>query len=575
MSTPQRTFWELELKEGLKPSEISFSAYVGAVPEEILGLIGWVSLGRLDLPATANRITKKRSMTEQLQYQNTIGEERLRLKADHERDVFWLADSTISKLYYVTPSYEKVWGQSLDILYANPSSRLEAIVPHDRPRVLSAIQKAGINDYNEEYRILRPDGSTRWIWDRAFSIRNRNGVIDQVAGIAEDVTERKHLEEELRQAQKMEAVGRLAGGIAHDFNNLLTVITGYSELLLTRPNLAESDRDMIQQIKKSGERAASMTRQLLAFSRRQMLVPEILDLNSLINSLGEMLRRIIGEDIELELQLDSQLGSVTADPGQIQQVLMNLVVNARDAMPQGGNLSIHTGNVEWSDDLRQRHPDAKPGPYALMTVADTGIGISPSVQEHLFEPFFTTKGVGKGTGLGLSTVYGIVKQSNGLIEVESSPGHGASFKIYLPLGQSLPKRRSREKNVIQPAPAHQTILVVEDEELVRSMTRTLLQGAGYTVLVGKDGLDAMEISKNHKGLIHLLLSDVVMPRMNGQTLYQKMSAERPDMKVLFTSGYSDSALFRHGMADSPVTILLKPYTQEALLTHVRETLAQE
>jgi PAS domain S-box-containing protein len=514
-------------------------------------------------------------MQDQLDRQNAIDEQRLRLTADHARDVFWLADSTNSKLFYVSPSYEEIWGQSLAILYENPGSRLEAIVPQDRPRILSAIQKAGFKDYNEEYRILRPDGSTRWIWDRAFSIRDRNGVIDQVAGIAEDVTERKHLEEELRQAQKMEAVGRLAGGIAHDFNNLLTVITGYSDLLLAQSNLSETDRDMIQQIKKSGDRAASMTRQLLAFSRRQMLMPEILDLNSLINSLGEMLRRIIGEDIELDLDLDSQLGSVTADPGQVQQVLMNLVVNARDAMPQGGRLVVQTANVHWSDDLKQRHPDAKPGSYALVSVTDTGIGISPNVQEHLFEPFFTTKGVGKGTGLGLSTVYGIVKQSNGLIEVDSVPGQGASFKIYLPLGQNLPKRRSREKPVNRPAKAQETVLVVEDEELVRSMTCTLLQGAGYSVLVGKDGLDAIEVSRKHQGPIHLLLSDVVMPRMNGQSLYQKLAAERTEMKVLFTSGYTDSALFRHGMTDFPVTILLKPYSQESLLTHVQETLTQE
>ncbi len=514
-------------------------------------------------------------MQEVLERQNTIDEGRLRLTADHARDVFWLADSTISKLFYVSPSYEKVWGQSLALLYENPDSRLEAIVPQDRPRILSAIQKNGIKDYNEEYRILRPDGSTRWIWDRAFSIRDPNGAIDQVAGIAEDVTERKHLEEELRQAQKMEAVGRLAGGIAHDFNNLLTVITGYSDLLLSQSSLAEADRDMIQQIKKSGDRAASMTRQLLAFSRRQMLVPEILDLNCLIDSLGEMLRRIIGEDIELHLQLDPQLGSVTADPGQVQQVLMNLVVNARDAMPQGGKLVIQTANVHWSEDLKQRHPDAKLGSYALISVADTGIGISPNVQEHLFEPFFTTKGVGKGTGLGLSTVYGIVKQSNGLIEVHSKPDQGACFKIYLPLGQSLPKRRSRDKFVSKPTIAQETILVVEDEELVRSMTCTLLQGAAYRVLVAKDGLDAIDVSRNHRGPIDLLLSDVVMPRMNGQSLYQKLSGERPEMKVLFTSGYTDSALFRHGMADSPVTILLKPYTQESLLTHVREVLTQE
>lgn len=518
------------------------------------------------------------SMQNHLQRQHAplpMGEDRLRLLTENTRDVFWLADPGISKLYYVSTSYETVWGQSLDVLYRNPGSRLEAIVPQDRPRVLASIRKAGILGYNEEYRILRPDGSTRWIWDRAFPVLDENGVIDRVAGIAEDVTERKRLEDELRQSQKMEAVGRLAGGIAHDFNNLLTVITGYSDLLLASAPLPAAARDMIQQIKKSGDRAASMTRQLLAFSRRQMLVPEVIDLNSLIDSLSEMLPRVIGEDIELELLLDPKLGSVTADPGQVQQVLMNLVVNARDAMPMGGKLIIQTTNVEWNEGLSQRHADAKPGPYVLMSVTDTGIGISAEVKEHLFEPFFTTKGVGKGTGLGLSTVYGIVKQSNGLVEVHSKPGQGASFMIYLPLGESIPKRRSREKLVGKPAPVQETILVVEDEEMVRTMTCTLLQRAGYTILEGKNGLDAIEVSQKHTGPIHLLLSDVVMPRMNGQSLFQKLAPQRPEMKVLFTSGYTDSALLRHGMADFPAAILLKPYTQEALLTHVQECLAQE
>src|SRR5229473_650861 len=354
---------------------------------------------------------------------------RSRLVNENGRDVFWLADPPISKLFYVSPSYETVWGQPLDLLYRNPSSRLEAIDPQDRPQVLASIQKAAISGYSAEYRILRPDGSMRWIWDRAFPIRDEKGIIAQVAGIAEDVTERKRLEDELRQSQKMEAVGRLAGGIAHDFNNLLTVITGYSDLLLTTSGLPESARDMVGHIKKSGDRAASLTRQLLAFSRRQMLVPEVIDLNALIESLSEMLRRVIGEDIELELLLDPTLGPVTADPGQVQQVLMNLVVNARDAMPLGGKLTIETANIDWNEELQRRHADAKPGALALLSVADNGAGISAHVKEHLFEPFFTTKEVGKGTGLGLSTVYGIIKQSNGLIEVQSEAGQGACFKV--------------------------------------------------------------------------------------------------------------------------------------------------
>jgi PAS domain S-box-containing protein len=491
---------------------------------------------------------------------------------ENGRDVFWLADPLISKLFYVSPSYELVWGQPLEVLYRNPSSRFEAIDPQDRPHVLAAIQNAAITGYNAEYRILRQDGTMRWIWDRAFPIRSEDGVVGQVAGIAEDVTERKRLEDELRQSQKMEAVGRLAGGIAHDFNNLLTVITGYSDLLLAASGLPPSARDMIQHIKKSGDRAAALTRQLLAFSRRQMLVPEVVDLNALIESLSEMLRRLIGEDIELELLLDSSLGAVTADPGQVQQVLMNLVVNARDAMPLGGKLTIETVNVEWNDELQRRHIDAKPGPLVLFSVADNGTGISPEVKDHLFEPFFTTKEVGKGTGLGLSTVYGIVKQSNGLIEVQSEAGQGACFRVYLPRSVSFSKRRSPENPKKESKPTHETVLVVEDEDLVRSMACTILQGAGYTVLEGKSGMEALEVSRKHQGPIHLLLSDVVMPRMSGQTLFQKLAPKRPEMKVLFTSGYTDSALYRHGMTDMPAAILLKPFSPDALLGHVQETL---
>jgi two-component system cell cycle sensor histidine kinase/response regulator CckA len=387
--------------------------------------------------------------------------------------------------------------------------------------------------------------------------------------------ELKRLEEELRQAQKMEAVGRLAGGIAHDFNNLLTVITGYSDLLLLNGDLPASGRDMLQQIKKAGDRAAALTRQLLAFSRRQMLVPEVIDLNSLVTSFSQMLRRVIGEDIELILHLEPKLDAVTADPGQVQQVIMNLVVNARDAMPRGGRLTIQTANVSLDDDLQQRHAVAKPGPFALLSITDTGTGITPEVKEHLFEPFFTTKGVGKGTGLGLSTVYGIVKQSNGLIEVVSEPGHGACFRVYLPQAQSTPRRRSREKVLAKPASAKGTILVVEDEDQVRAMTCTLLQKAGYTILEGRNGPDAIQASDEHSGPIDLLLTDVVMPKMNGRSLYQKLAARRPEMKVLFVSGYTDSALFRHGMTDSPAAILLKPFTPEALLAHVGETLLQD
>jgi two-component system, cell cycle sensor histidine kinase and response regulator CckA len=386
-----------------------------------------------------------------------------------------------------------------------------------------------------------------------------------------DVTGRRHLEEQLRQAQKMEAVGMLAGGVAHDFNNLLTIITGYSQLILN--NLAANDRNhsSAEQIMKAADRAATLTKQLLAFSRRQVLQPKILDLNKLIGGLSTMLRRLIGEDVELKLDLRQELGQVSADPGQVEQVLMNLVVNARDAMPQGGTLTIETANVQLAENYSGRHLAVKPGPYTLIAVSDTGTGMDEATQARLFEPFFTTKGMGRGTGLGLSTVFGIVKQSGGGVEVYSVPNRGTSVKVYLP---RLDQPVSLESSETQQAAARgtETILLVEDDEMVRSLVRETLARDGYRVLDTSDPLEARRIAEGFRGKIHLLITDVVMPKVSGRELAEQVTRRRPQIKVIYMSGYTDTAIVNSGILQKEVAFLQKPFTPGVLTLKVREVL---
>jgi len=379
-------------------------------------------------------------------------------------------------------------------------------------------------------------------------------------------------EEQLRQAQKMESIGTLAGGIAHDFNNLMTAVTGYSDLAL-RGSLDESLRGKIEQIKKAGERAATLTRQLLAFSRKQMLQPKVLDLNSVVNGLIKMLPRLIGEHIDVNLKLSSSLGRIKADPGQIEQVLMNLAVNSRDAMPQGGCLTIETRNVHLSEPIKKVGSTIEPGHYVLLSVSDCGCGMDAETQEQIFEPFFTTKGVGKGTGLGLSTVYGIVKQSGGNVLVNSEPGKGTKFKIYLPRVDEV-----EQSEIGEQAPAvsrgKETILLVEDEEQVRNLSKEILEAYGYSVLVAPDGHTGLLLGKEFPGHIHLVLTDVIMPQMGGKELIEKLKPLRPDSKVLFMSGFTDDAIIHHGVSDDGVFFLQKPFSTECLATKVREVLDQ-
>ena len=389
---------------------------------------------------------------------------------------------------------------------------------------------------------------------------------------AEHEAEHKKLEQQLQVSQKMEAIGILAGGVAHDFNNLLSVILSYTEFAMQKLREDNPLKDDLLEVKKAGQRAAVLTQQLLAFGRKQLLQPVPLNLNQVAEGVEKMLRRILGEDIDFVQVLAPDLGVVRADPGQIEQVLMNLVVNARDAMSAGGKLTIETSNVELDEEYVAHHVSVKPGPYVQLAVTDTGCGMDEQTKTQLFEPFFTTKEKGKGTGLGLSTVYGIVKQSGGNIWVYSELGLGTTFKIYLPRELSVRATATRLRAIVEPATGTETILVVEDEEALRQIARRSLEAAGYTVLTAGAGDEALLISAQHAGIIHLLLTDVVMPRMSGKALAQAFLKTRPTTKVLYMSGYADNAFVHHGVVDEGTNFIGKPFTATDIAHKIRSVL---
>jgi PAS domain S-box-containing protein len=407
----------------------------------------------------------------------------------------------------------------------------------------------------------------------ATPLYNSGSAVLGCVEVLRDITERKRAEEQLRQAHKMEAIGQLAGGVAHDFNNLLMAIIGYSELLLARLREGARLRRHVQEIKKAGERAAALTRQLLAFSRRQVLVPQVLDLNSVVSNMQKMLRRMIDEDIDLLTVPASDLGQVRADPGQVEQVIMNLAVNARDAMPEGGNLTLETANVALDESYTRNHIDVLPGRYVMLAVRDTGSGMDAETLSHIFEPFFTTKEEGKGTGLGLATVYGIAKQSGGHIEVSSEPGQGTTFRVYLPRIEAACEPAARGAPAEEMPRGTETVLLVEDDVVVCELLREMLQGSGYTVLEAGGARQALRMGERYAPRpIHLLLADVVMPEMSGPQLADHLARVYPKMKVLYISGYTDAAVARHGKLSTKAPYLQKPFAPEVLARKVREVL---
>lgn len=387
-----------------------------------------------------------------------------------------------------------------------------------------------------------------------------------------DITQHKHLEDQLRQAQKLEAVGRLAGGVAHEFNNLLTVITGYSVLLLDALDPDNPLHQDLEQIKRASDRATLLTSRLLGFSRKQVVQLKVLDLNAVIAELDKMLRHLIGEDIKVSSVFGKELGRVEADPGQIEQIIMNLAINARDAMPQGGTFSIETANLDADEAFSRQHPDVQPGTYVMLTIGDTGYGMDEETVSHIFEPFFTTKGPDRGTGLGLSTVYGIVEQYGGAIEVDSNPGQGTVFRIYLTRVEEQVESSQPGEYPGASLRGHETVLLVEDEDEVRNLASRVLLQSGYTLLEARNGEEALLMCELHEGSIHLLVTDVVMPGMNGRELSERLVPLQPQVKVIYISGYTDDVVVHHGVSETNSAFLQKPFEPEVLARKVREVL---
>lgn len=531
----------------------------------VRGLIGLVLL--FDLYAIYQQLQIYR-----MRHQLMEREQLFRLISENAADMIAVVDTNGKRLYN-SPAYERILGYTQEELAS--TSPLEQVHPDDRAKVEEAAKEARAGGVGRsiEYRMRHKNGTWRQMESTANTVCNAQGKVESLIIVNRDITDRRHLEEQFRQAQKMEAVGRLSGGVAHDFNNLLGVIIGYSEFLQERLDVSDSLRASVEEILKAGKRAASLTRQLLAFSRQQVLDPKVLDLRVAVADMEKLLQRLIGEDIELTTVLDPQLGKVKADQGQLEQVIMNLAVNARDAMPQGGKLTIHLENTVLDQDYVRRYPyPVLPGPYVLLRVGDTGTGMDAETKARAFEPFFTTKEKGKGTGLGLSTVYGVVKQSGGYIDVESALGAGTTFKIFLPRVHQEVAAERQHVDASATGRGNETILIAEDETSLRTLTSSTLEMSGYKVLQAKDGFEALEVSRKHDGAIDLLLTDIVMPGMGGRALAEELGRERKEMRIVYMSGYTGQAVGSQGPVEPGSFYLHKPFTRQALMQKIREAL---
>jgi PAS domain S-box-containing protein len=497
-----------------------------------------------------------------------ISEERYRTL--FERNMAGVFRSTLEgKMLECNDAFAHMFGYEREELLALPAHVLYPGGQQERAaRMATFLRRGAASNYEITYR--RKDGRLVHAIQNVAIVKDEHGN-DVTEGTVVDVTERLNLEEQLRQSQKMEAIGRLAGGVAHDFNNLLTVIKGYTELLLDSYGEADPRRGELEEVRKAADRAGALTRQLLAFSRQQVLAPRTLNLNQVVQSMDGLLRRLLGESIELSTLLGPEVGQVRADPGQLEQVLMNLAINARDAMPRGGKLTIGTANTEIDEMYAREHPTITPGSYVLLAVSDTGQGMDAETQAHIFEPFFTTKEQGKGTGLGLSTVYGIVKQSGGDIWVYSELGVGSTFKVYLPQVDAPAEAVSTHPGGRRTV-GSETILVVEDEDGVRALVRKFLERSGYKVLEASNGDQALGIVQEHGHGIDLLLTDVVLPRMSGSELARRLADIAPRTRVLYMSGYTDDAIVHHGVLSAGAAFVQKPFTADVLGRKIREIL---
>ena len=498
--------------------------------------------------------------------------------AENLRDVLWVYEVGASHFLYINAAYERIWGRCRAAVYRDRFDTLNWVHPEDRERVRAALHRQIEGTYDEEYRIVRPDGTVRWLREKASPIRDATGNVTQLFGVAEDITERRELETQLRAAQKMESIGQLAGGIAHDFNNLLTIIVACNEELLEELRDTASVREPLLETRLAVQRATSLTRDLLAFSRRRHHEPKVTDLNEVVAEAERMLRRLIGEDVDLTTTLGGRVPCVRIDPSQFTSVLVNLAVNARHAMPRGGSLSLRTFDLPAGErlpelDLRRAvHlgvtlSDVR---HVVLEVSDEGMGFGHEIGERIFEPFFTTKSAGKGTGLGLAVVHGIVKQSGGHIEVASAPGIGTTFRIYLPAVREISVTPRDLVNA--DLRGTETVLLVEDESAVRRAAARGLEARGFRVLPAGDAEEALRIIEELRGAIDILVTDVVLPKMDGRSLVERVAARFPAIKILYTSGYASDDVSRYGLTLAEVSFLAKPYTPQRLIGRMRQLL---
>jgi two-component system, cell cycle sensor histidine kinase and response regulator CckA len=539
--------------------------------QSVRGLVGLVFL--FDLYTIYQQVQIQR-----IRRQLNEREELYRLISENAEDLIAVVDAQGRRLYN-SPGYEKVFGYAPEELQGTPV--MDQIHPDDAKRVIEARKQAFATNASMrvEYRFQRKDGDWRILESTGSPVQNGAGGVRKLIIVSRDITDRKHAdemlrqrEEQLRQAQKMEAVGRLSGGIAHDFNNLLGVIIGYGEDIEVRTSQGDPIRKSAQEILKAAQRAASLTQQLLAFSRQQVLQPNVLPLNLLVSDMGKMLQRLIGAHIDLTTKLDPKVGSIKADQSQIEQVIVNLVVNARDAMPEGGMLLIETSSVHLTESQARGLPFLLPGPHVVLTVTDSGVGMDEETQKHIFEPFFTTKESGKGTGLGLATVYGVVKQSGGIVGVQSRLGKGSTFKIYLPQVDEQPTSRTDDSSTSKVLSGSETILIVENEQALLELTSGVLARSGYKVLSAHNGIEAIGIARSFNGPIHLLLTDIMMPKLNGHSLARHVSALRPGIRVVFMTGHSDVDETPQDAVPSENECLRKPFHRDTLIRKVRQAL---